>query len=151
MRPIARTLVIALALAGPLAALGVAAAQNLDVIQQRQAVMKQNGRSAKAANALIKGETPYDAAAALQILQTLNADTKTFVTLFPEDSKTGGKTEASPAIWEKPAEWKAANDKMIADTQAAIDAKPADVAAFKTAFATVAANCGGCHKQFRVD
>jgi len=151
MRPIARTLVIALALAGPLAALSVATAQNLDVIKQRQAVMKQNGKSAKAANALIKGETPYDAAAALQILQTLNADTKKFVTLFPEDSKTGGKTEASPAIWEKPAEWKAANDKMIADTQAAIDAKPADVAAFKTAFATVAANCGGCHKQVRVD
>ncbi|WP_062207823.1 cytochrome c [Aureimonas sp. AU12] len=149
MHSIARPLALVLALALPAVALGTASAQNTDVIAQRQQLMKNNGKAAKAANALIKGETPFDAAAALQVFQVMNDDGKKFATLFPEDSKTGGKTEASPAIWEKPAEFKAANDKFIADTQAGIDAKPADVDAFKAAFTKVAANCQSCHQQFR--
>ncbi len=95
-----------------------ASAQNTDVIAERQQLMKNNAKAARAANALIKGDEPYDAAKALDILQTLKADGQKFGTLFPEDSKTGGKTEASPAIWEKPAEFEAANAKFVADTQA---------------------------------
>ncbi len=139
-------LVVSAALLAPLLP---AVAQNTDVIAERQQLMKNNGKAARAANALIKGEEPYDAAKATEILQTLKADGEKFGTLFPEDSKTGGNTEASPAIWEKPAEFEAANAKFVADAQAAIDAKPADAEAFKTAFAGVATNCQSCHQQFR--
>ncbi|WP_082653170.1 cytochrome c [Aureimonas sp. AU22] len=139
-------LVISAALMAPLVP---AVAQNTDVIAERQQLMKNNAKAARAASALIKGEEPYEASKATDILQTLNTDAKKFGTLFPEDSKTGGKTEASPAIWEKPDEFQAANAKFVADTQAALDAKPADVDAFKTAFAGVAANCQSCHQQFR--
>lgn len=149
MHSLARPLALVLALALPAVAISAAAAQNTDVIAQRQQLMKNNGRAARDANALIKGETPFDAAAALQVFQTMNDDGKAFATLFPEDSRTGGKTEASPAIWEKPAEFKAATDKFIADTQAGLDARPADVDAFKAAFTKVAANCQSCHQQFR--
>ncbi|RIY01923.1 cytochrome c [Aureimonas flava] len=138
-----------LAVAALLAPLLPATAQNTDVIAERQQLMKNNARAARSANALIKGDEPFEAAKATEILQTLNADAKTFGTLFPEDSKTGGKTEAAPAIWEKPAEFEAANAKFVADTQAALDAAPADVEAFKTAFASVASNCQSCHQQFR--
>ncbi|WP_294643585.1 cytochrome c [uncultured Aureimonas sp.] len=139
-------LVVSAALLAPLLP---ATAQNSDVIAERQQLMKNNAKAARSANALIKGEEPYDATKANAIFTMLNADAKKFGTLFPEDSKTGGKTEASPAIWEKPAEFEAANAKFVADTQAALDAKPADVEAFKTAFASVAANCQSCHQQFR--
>ncbi|WP_244497633.1 c-type cytochrome [Aureimonas sp. AU40] len=126
-----------------------ALAQNESVIRERQQLMKNNGKASRTASELIKGSQPFDAAVAAGVFQTLNDDAKKFATLFPEDSKTGGKTEASPAIWEKPAEFKAANDKFIAETQAAIDAKPADLDSFKVAFTKVAANCQGCHQQFR--
>ncbi|WP_279482624.1 cytochrome c [Aureimonas sp. SK2] len=139
-------LIVSAALLAPLLP---ATAQNTDVIAERQQLMKNNAAAARAANALIKGEQPYDAAKATEILTTLNTDAQKFGTLFPEDSKTGGKTEAAAAIWEKPAEFEAANAKFVADTQAALDAKPADVEAFKTAFAGVAANCQSCHQQFR--
>jgi cytochrome c556 len=141
--------VLAVVAAGLLTIGSGALAQNLDVIKERQQVMKMNAQAAKQANAIIKGETPYDAAKADELFRMLNDDARKFATLFPEDSKTGGKTEAAPAIWEKPAEFKAANDKFIAETQAALDAKPADVDSFKAAFTKVAANCQGCHQQFR--
>ncbi len=126
-----------------------ALAQNESVIKERQQLMKNNAKAARTASEIIKGSQPFDAAVAAGVFQTLNEDAKKFATLFPEDSKTGAKTEASPAIWEKPAEFKAANDKFIAETQAALDAKPADVDSFKAAFTKVAANCQGCHQQFR--
>ncbi len=132
-----------------LAPLLPATAQNTDVIAERQQLMKNNAREARAANAMIKGEEPFDAAKATEILQAMNTDAKAFGTLFPEDSKTGGDTKAAAAIWEKPAEFEAANAKFVADTQAALDASPADAAAFQTAFAGVAANCQSCHQQFR--
>ena len=65
--------------------------------------------------------------------------------------KTGGDTEAAPAIWEKPAEFEAALVKYQDDTQAAIDAAPQDVDAFKQAFGQVAQDCKGCHEDFRID
>ncbi|WP_062014216.1 cytochrome c [Aureimonas sp. AU4] len=141
--------VLAVVAAGLLTIGSSALAQNLDVIKERQQVMKMNAQAAKQANSIIKGETPYDAAKADELFRMLNDDARKFATLFPEDSKTGGKTEAAPAIWEKPAEFKAANDKFIADTQAAVDAKPQDVASFEASFKTVAANCQSCHQQFR--
>ncbi len=126
-----------------------ALAQNESVIKERQQLMKNNAKAARTASEIIKGSQPFDASVAAGVFQTLNEDAKKFATLFPEDSKTGAKTEAAPAIWEKPDAFKAANDKFIADTQAAIDAKPADLDSFKAAFTKVAANCQGCHQQFR--
>ena len=66
------------------------------------------------------------------------------------NSKTGGDTEAAPAIWSKPAEWKAATTKFQADTVAAAATKPTDVASFGKAFGMVTANCKSCHEAFRI-
>ncbi|KQT85974.1 cytochrome C554 [Aurantimonas sp. Leaf443] len=141
------------AAAGTLAALAVlpATAQDTAPIKERQALMKENGKAAKAAGQMLKGETAFDAATAAQIFASMHATAAKFGTLFPENSKTGGDTEAAPAIWQKPAEFQAAVAKFEADTKAASETKVADLDAFKQAFGKVAQNCKSCHESFRVD
>jgi cytochrome c556 len=137
-------------LAVTVAMAGAAFAQPADPIATRQALMKQNGKDIGAAMKMIKGEEPYDAAKALAIFTSMNSVAMKFGNHFPPTSKTGGDTEASPAIWEKPAEFKAANVKFQNDTKAAMAAKPATLDAFKAAFGPVAGNCKSCHESFRI-
>ncbi|MBM0103884.1 cytochrome c [Steroidobacter sp. S1-65] len=72
---------------------------------------------------------------------------------FPAGSgPEAGKTDALPAIWAKPAEFKKAM-QMFSDAapklQAAADS--GNVAAIKTAFGDVGKACKNCHEQFRAD
>ncbi|MCQ8780861.1 c-type cytochrome [Mangrovibrevibacter kandeliae] len=143
-----RFLVAALAVACSFAP---ALAQNLDAISARQQLMKDNGRAAKTAAQMIKGDVAYDPAKADEVFATLHETAVKFGDYFPEDSKTGGKTEAAPAIWDKPDAFKAALAKFQSDTEAAMAKKPQDVDAFKQAFGMVAQNCKGCHQDFRVE
>ncbi len=144
-----RPLVLALAGAAILAAPAIA--QNLDAIKMRQQLMEENGDAAKAGGAILKGQAEFSPAKAEEIFSHMHEVAMKFGDYFPEDSKTGGKTEAAPAIWEKPDEFKAALVKYQNDTQAALDAAPQDVDAFKQAFGMVAQNCKGCHEEFRID
>ena len=126
------------------------AAQPADPIAQRQAMMKQNGRDTGAGAKMLKGEVPFDAAMAMKIFKEMNDSSKKFGGLFPKGSETGGDTEAAPAIWAKPAEFKAAVMKFDADTAAAMAAKPATLDAFKAQFISVTGNCKSCHEGFRI-
>ena len=119
-------------------------------IEERKAIMKANGRDTKAAGDMLKGVTPFDAAAANKILANYAAAAKAFPAHFPANSKMGGETEAAPAIWDKPADWKAATAKFQADTAAAAALKPTDAAGFGKAFGIVTANCKSCHEGFRI-
>jgi cytochrome c556 len=119
-------------------------------IEERQAIMKGNGRDTKMGGDMLKGTTPFDAATAQKILANYVAAAKAFPAHFPANSKTGGETEAAPAIWDKPADWKAATAKFQADTVAAAALKPATAADFGKAFGMVTANCKSCHEGFRI-
>lgn len=121
-----------------------------DPIAERQAIMKQNGKDTKALVGYMKGETPYDAAAVTALFTSMNNGAKAFGSKFPPTSKTGGKTEAAPAIWEKPADFKAAVAKFQTDTGAAAAARPASLDTMKPLFGAVTANCKSCHETFRV-
>ena len=132
------------ALAAPLAA------QPADPIAARQAIMKQNGRDTGAGAKMLKGEVPYDPASAMVLFKNMNESVKKFGALFPKGSETGGDTEAAPAVWTKPAEFKAALMKFEGDTKAAMAAKPATLDAFKAQFITVTGNCKSCHEGFRI-
>lgn len=127
---------------------GIAMAQ--DPIADRKAAMKSVGGAAKAASAMLKGEMDYDAAKALEALTTMNAVAKTFGTLFPEGTETGGETTAKDTIWSDRAGFDAAVAKFEADTAAGVSAAPADLDAFKVAFGAVGENCGACHKVYRI-
>lgn len=140
----------ALAAALVTAALLPAVAANADPIKERQGIMEANGKAAKKGGAMLKGDTPFDAATAAKVLADFAAGAKAFGKLFPAGTDKGGDTEAAPAIWAKPTEWKAALTKFETDTAAAVAMKPADAASFGKAFGMVTANCKSCHEAFRV-
>ncbi len=87
-------------------------AQNVDAIKARQDAMKSNAAAAKQLSAMAKGEAPFDAAKIQELLRSLEATAGKLKTMFPNDSKTGAKTRALPAIWEKRAAFEAAVDKF---------------------------------------
>jgi len=71
-------------------------------------------------------------------------------TLFPDCSKTGAKTTAAPAIWERMDDFKAAIAKFAVDVKAAQDNKTNDLDALKANFQTIGKNCSSCHQTFRI-
>lgn len=133
-----------------LATLGVSIAY-ADVIEDREALMKERGRIMGGLSKVAKGETPFDAAAVLTQLQTLqvNADKATAVeTLWPAGSQ--GDSEASPKIWEDAAGFKAESDKFKTVVDAAVATPPVDVAAVGAAMGPIGKECGACHELYRV-
>ena len=117
-------------------------------IEDRQAIMKGVANATKAASAIAKGETPFDAAKAKELLKVYVDAAAKMPALFPEDSKTGGDTSAAPKIWEDMAGFKAGFAKLSADATAAEAAT--DQASFAKAFGTVAGNCKSCHEAYRI-
>jgi cytochrome c556 len=128
-------------------AVGVTTALAQDVIAERKALMKRSGDQAKLGAQMARGQDPFDLAKAQAVLATYADKAAKLPNLFPATSKTGD-TRAMPAIWDKPAEWQAAIKKFADDAKAA-QAAAKDLDSFKTAFANVAKNCGGCHETFR--
>lgn len=125
---------------------GVLAQSN--IIKERQALMKRSGEEAKVASAMLRGETPFNLDRAKTVYANFAEKAAKLPSLFPPDSKTG-ETVASPAIWEKDAEFKATIAKFAADVKSAQDSLK-DLDSFKAGFAAVGKNCAGCHETFRV-
>jgi cytochrome c556 len=122
-----------------------------DPIQDRQALMKERGKLAGQISKVVKGETPFDAAAVLDALKALEVNAEKFDadTLFPAGSDKGDTT-AAPKIWEDMAGFKAAEDKFLADAKAAVASPPADVDALKAQLNTLGGDCGTCHQTYRI-
>lgn len=73
---------------------------------------------------------------------------------FPTGTSTadGVKTEALPAIWEKPEEFKAAAQKLVDESAKLAEiAKGGDKAAVGAQAMAMGGACKGCHDQFRLD
>jgi cytochrome c556 len=113
-------------------------------------MMKNNSEAMKVVVPMVKGEAEYDAVKATLAMRVINSTANGYTALFPESSKTGGETEAAPAIWEKMADFQAAGDKLAADSAAAVTAAAGGLDSFKAAFGTMAGNCKACHDEFRV-
>jgi cytochrome c556 len=118
-------------------------------IKDRKELFKQIGGGAKVGGPMMKGEVPFDLAKVQGALKVYSDNAKKLKDLFPDDSKTGGDTEALPAIWEKKADFLGMMDKFDKDSAAA-SAAIKDEASFKTEWPKVMANCGGCHKVYKV-
>jgi cytochrome c556 len=127
----------------------VAAAQSCqDIIDKRQSLMKKSGAAAKIGTEMIKGERPFDMAKVQEIYAAFTDDATQMPTLFPDCSKTGNKTTAAPAIWQRMDDFKAAIAKFAADIKAAQDSTK-DVDTLKAGFQTIGKNCSNCHQTFR--
>jgi cytochrome c556 len=117
-------------------------------IEDRQALMKSNGKEIGALAKMFKGEDPYDAAAVKAHADKIAANLEKVVTLFPEDNKQGPpETWAKTEIWSDMAGFKAAADNAYKAAEAVADTK--DEAGFKAAMPALGEACGGCHKKYR--
>ena len=120
-----------------------------DVIAQRRDLMKANGGATKDPAAMLKGETAFDLAKVQASLAKYQETSAKMPTMYPDNSKTGGDTTASPKIWEDAAGFKAAFEKFANESKAAAAAIK-DEASFKANFPNVLKNCGSCHETYRV-
>jgi cytochrome c556 len=143
-----RTIFAATAAAAIALAVCVATAQE-DPIKARKALMKANGDQAKIGAAMMKGEAPFDLTAAQKILATFADAAAKAPALFPDNSKTGEDTAADPKIWANLDDFKARFAKLATDVKTA-EAQVTDLNTFKTNFAAIGKDCGGCHEQYRI-
>jgi cytochrome c556 len=142
--------VIAAAVAG--GAVAAPAQDNTQIIKDRQALMKQQGKDLGGVKAYITGKA--DQAAAEASATDLTRTTQKIPSLFPPGSGAAspdGKYAPKPAIWT---EW----DKFLAVQKTAAAKADVLLAAVKSgakdeiqaAFVDIGKHgCGGCHESFR--
>ncbi len=142
--------ILAIAASAAMILTSLVATAGADPIADRKANMKARGAQMQVLAPIAQGKNPFDAAAVQAALQKLNDLSKVDVdALWPAGSDKGD-TKSSPKIWQDMAGFKAAHAKFAADTEAAVSAKPADLAAFQAVFGPVAGNCGACHQAYRM-
>jgi len=118
-------------------------------ILARQEIMKKSNDDLKMLTALSKGEAPFDAAKVTAAYALMEDSYKKVQGLFPDSSKTGEKTRASPKIWEDRADF---DTKMAAFIKVAGDAKAkaTSEAGFKEIHLAVIKGCDNCHEGYRL-
>lgn len=124
------------------------AAQNVAVIKERKDHYKKMGDAVKPVSAMYKGEADFDLAKVQAALKVMQEKAAILPTLFPDDSKTGGDTEALPKIWEEKADFEA-RFKKLGEAAKAAEASITDEETFPDTWKEVMGNCSGCHKKFR--
>lgn len=122
-----------------------------ETIEAREANFKAIGKANKAAKSALEAASP-DFATVAASATSIQTDAGKIVGLFPDGSgkESGEKTEALPTIWQKPAEFKAAADKLATaagNLKVAADAKDAKAATL--AMGEIGGACKGCHDTFR--
>ncbi|MEE4294259.1 MAG: cytochrome c [Xanthomonadales bacterium] len=117
----------------------------------RHELMEDVGGGAKTIGGMLKGEKPFDAAAAAAAFQVWADAAETFGDLFPEGSESGFGTEAAPAIWTDRAGFDAKLAEFAEASKAAVAAAPQDLDALKAAAGPAFETCKGCHEDYRIE
>ncbi|MFO1183621.1 MAG: cytochrome c [Bauldia sp.] len=128
-----------------------------DVVVQRRALMRANNAAAASLGAMIRGEAPFDAAAAQKAMATIKDNGTKIAGLFPPPTPGAAPapagspqaTRALPAIWTANDDFKARAAKLSADADAASQAADKGLDAFKVAFTAMQGTCNGCHGTYR--
>ena len=122
-----------------------------DPIKERQHLMEETRDAAKVVGGMLKGNTEFDAEAAMAALKTWKNTATKAGDLFPEGSETGHDTEAKSTIWSD----RAGFDEKMADFNTAVDvaiaAKPDTLEALKPVAGPIFDTCKGCHDGYRVE
>jgi cytochrome c556 len=119
-----------------------------DPIAARKDFMKQNNKHAKALNAMVRGEAPFEAASVNAAFNQWTDTANNVGKLFPDNSKEGGNTRAKAAIWENRKDF----DTKLAAFGKAVAAgkdKSGSLDALKTSFPAVNDACNNCHELYR--
>lgn len=118
---------------------------------ERHELMEDVGKAAKVIGQMLRGDTEYDAAAAMESLDTFKQASGEFGDLFPAGSETGEGTEAAPAIWEDREGFDAALQDWADAVDAAIAAAPATLDEAKPTLGPIFQTCKGCHDNYRIE
>ena len=117
-----------------------------EIVKERQSIFSKNYQTAKRVNSLASNGS-LDEAKILMIEMSDNY--KRLLDLFPENSKTGFKTEALPSIWENKDEsnllMTKASSNMIELTSAIDGAEDVKATLGKYMWSS----CKSCHSKFR--
>ena len=130
-----------------LCATAVVAQQN--PIAARKALMKANDDNARAMVQTMRGQKPFDAAAVDAAFAQWADTAQKFSGLFPENSKTGDDTRATPKIWQNKKDFDekvAAFGKAVAENRGKAKAS---LDGLKAAIPVVGKTCDNCHEDYR--
>jgi cytochrome c556 len=127
--------------------MATAAVGQADPIKTRQAVMKANGAAIGTLVKMVKGETPFDAAAVQKALESIDG-AKNYAELFPVGSDQGD-TKAKDTIWSDNAGFRAALAKLITADEAQLANPPKDIDGVKAALGAIGPTCKNCHDTYR--
>jgi len=119
------------------------------LVKQRQAAMTLQAKYLGPMGAMAQGKAPFNA----QTVQR-NAGYLETLSKMPWDgfdaSTKGEKSAALPAVWEKAAEFKQAQERFEGEASKLVQvAKSGDEGAIKAQIGATAKSCGGCHETFR--
>ena len=118
-------------------------------VTKRKIVFKTMLRSLEPMGLMVRGRKPYDQAEFLQeALKLQSLSTQPWQYFTPDSNYS--PTRAKPDVWDKPAEFKQAQQKFVAAAaQLANSAKTGNLDAIRHDFPAVESSCKACHQQFR--
>ncbi|MFN4240596.1 MAG: c-type cytochrome [Erythrobacter cryptus] len=123
------------------------------VVKEREENFEAIGKAFKAVRGELEKDAP-DFALIAASASDINARAMKIEGHFPAGTSTadGFKTEALPAIWEKPEAFKAAATKLVDESAKLASLAPGgDKAAVGAQAMAMGGACKGCHDQFRKD
>ena len=144
-----RITIVLLALAGLVSFSAQAQMKPEDAIKLRQSAMKLIGYNFGSIGAMVNDKKPYNKDEAIRNATNLEGlSTQPFEFFVAGSDK--GETKAKADIWKEGDKFKAAADKLQAESvKLAQVSKTGDMAALKTQFGATAQACKGCHDNYR--
>jgi cytochrome c556 len=136
--------------AGLAAAMATSVLAQSDPIAARMALMKGNNDNFRNVAQMVRGQQPFDAVKVEAAFAQWAETAQKLPGLFPDNSKTGEKTRAAPAIWDnkKDFDQKATEfGKVVADNRAKATES---LDGLKAAVKPVGDACDNCHKDYRL-
>lgn len=128
---------------------GAVVAQS-EPIAARKALMKANNDNARNAVQMMRGQQPFDAAKVEAAFVQWADTAQKLPTLFPENSKTGQETRATPKIWQNKKDFDekaAAFGKAVSENR---DKAKESLDGLKAAIPVVGKACDNCHEDYRL-
>lgn len=123
-----------------------------DVVETRHGLMMQMAADVGKMGAMVKGDAPYDAAAAAKAAANVAAIASVIsMDQFPAGSEAGASADsfAKPDIWATPADFQARISELDAAATALKAAAGTDEAGLKSGIAALGKACGACHSAYR--
>jgi len=140
----------AIVLSGLVMAFGVSAViAQTSPIAARKALMKANDDNARVVIQMMRGRAPFEPAKVDAAFAQWADTAQKLPGLFPENSKTGEETRATPKIWANKSDFDAkaaAFGKAVAENR---DKAKASLEGLKEAIPVVGKACDNCHEDYR--